>query len=414
MTAITVVFNPPQPNDPPATFDAKAMDLGNKLNPFGVELNALSVDVTNKANSAAQSVTDAQAQVTAAKAQAQAAQNNAQAAEVSATQAAKAANANATTWVPGGVYAVDDVVWAEAKSGLQLRCILAHSGITTPPANDPTRWVRVGPNSPAPDPTAGASLVNLQRDGAGVLTGSTFTQDERPGTETLTRDAQGRIATRTVVWSGGIRIETMLRDPTTGRLLGYALTGPNELTNSLFRPGSFPAEWVTVTGDPNVASIIAEPSAATGYVLRVGKDIGGNDCIFTRKSTLIEINDNALYRLRCRFRRVSGTDGAIYIGLACRNAENTSYINRSNAEAITLDLSHYAVNAAKPVLGVWQSGEYYYSGRSSGASTGAGTLSSPITFAALAKYFAIMHVANHNNLSGMADFDYLIVEEVKS
>jgi len=218
MTAITVIFNPPQPNDPPATFDAKAMDLGNKLNPFGAELNTLSVDVTNKANAAAQSVTDAQAQVAAAKTQAQAAQNNAQAAEVSATQAAKAANANATTWVSGAAYTVNQVVWADGTSGLQFRCILGHSGVSTSPVNDPTRWVRVGPPGTAPDPTAGASNVTLTRDANGVLTGSTFVQGGSNGTETLTRDAQGRIATRKVVFGGKTRTETITRDTTTGRI----------------------------------------------------------------------------------------------------------------------------------------------------------------------------------------------------
>jgi len=303
------------------------------------------------------------------------------------------------------------VVWGTEASGSPLyRCLVAHSGSSTPPKDDPTRW-RFISSVTSVDPLSGPSAETLVYDTRGRVVSGAFTQDGKSGGNTLVWGGDDNLYKVSTSWAGRQRNVTLRYDGN-GGLAGYTASDANELINSLFRPGAFPAEWATVTGDPAVASIIAESSAATGFVLRVGKDIGGNDCVFMRHGTLIEINDTALYRLRCRYRIVSGDAGVIYAGVACRNAENTAYVNRSNAESSNLGLSHYAVNAAKPALGVWQTGEYYYKGRSSGASTGTGTLSNPITFASLAKYFTIMHVANHNNQSGKSEFDYIIVEEV--
>lgn len=50
--AITVVFDPPLPTDPPATFDSKAFTLLGDLNDFASEANALQADVNAKEGTA--------------------------------------------------------------------------------------------------------------------------------------------------------------------------------------------------------------------------------------------------------------------------------------------------------------------------------------------------------------------------
>jgi len=402
---IDMVLDPPLPTDSPQVFDAKANQFGVSMNPLIGKINATAAGMDGAADGTAKSAAAALASATQAS-------NAAQASDASAAQAAKAANANAKTWVSGGVYAVNDVVWADATSGLQFRCILAHSGVSTPPANDPTRWARVGPSSPAPDPTSGPSIITLQRDGAGALTGTTFTQDGKNGTETFTRDAQGRISTNTVAWSGSTRTETIMRDATTGRITSIKVLTINEVLNSAFHLSAWPSEWKTESGSADVATVISEPAAVGGFVLRVGKNTGGNDCIFSRSTKLVKINPATLYRMRYRFRRVAGT-GTVYIGLSCRNADNTQYVTANNDVSI-FSPSHYALANSAPALGTWQTGEFYFKGNSTGAAGGAGTQSDPKTFAALAGYFALMFAANYNNLSGQADFDYLIVEEILS
>jgi len=215
-----------------------------------------------------------------------------------------------------------------------------------------------------------------------------------------------------VVWSGATRTETMLRDPTTGRLLGYALTGPNELTNSLFRPGSFPAEWSVETGSNVGTNIVADPMAPTGFVLAVGAN-SVNDTVYARTLARVPIDPNALLRMRIRYMRESGT-GQVFIGLACRNAADTMYVNVNNQEIATMGSGHYAVSSATPPLGVWQTSEFYFKGRSAGASSGTGTLSNPRTFAALADSFSLMFVCNYDKLPGRVIFSHIVVEEVKS
>lgn len=66
--AITVVFDPPLPTDPPATFDSKAFTLLGDLNTFATEANALQTDVNVKegtASAAAATATTKAAEVAA-------------------------------------------------------------------------------------------------------------------------------------------------------------------------------------------------------------------------------------------------------------------------------------------------------------------------------------------------------------
>ncbi|MDW5462203.1 hypothetical protein R7J44_20235, partial [Acinetobacter baumannii] len=89
---------------------------------------------------------------------------------------------------------------------------------------------------------------------------------------------------------------------------------------------------------------------------------------------------NKYYRVKYRFRRVSGT-GVVYVGATCQNANKTKYIAQDNSEINDIGSSHYLVAGTAPALGTWITGTAYFKGRSAGASAGAGTLLSPKTFA---------------------------------
>lgn len=108
--AITVVFDPPLPTDPPATFDSKAFTLLGDLNDFATEANALQADVnakqgtatsaaataTTKAGEASTSAGNAASSASAAASSASAAAGSAVAADASADAAAASAAAAAT------------------------------------------------------------------------------------------------------------------------------------------------------------------------------------------------------------------------------------------------------------------------------------------------------------------------------
>ncbi len=126
---ITTTMTPPDPGAGRAAFVAAANQFGNNMGPYATETNTVATFVNGRAVNADASATSASGSATAAAA--------------SATAAQAAALAIAETWVSGAAYTVNDLVWSSAASGQLYRCILTHSGISTPPGIDPTRWALV-------------------------------------------------------------------------------------------------------------------------------------------------------------------------------------------------------------------------------------------------------------------------------
>lgn len=138
--AITVVFDPPLPTDPPATFDSKAFTLLGDLNDFATEANALQADVnakqgsatsaaataTTKAGEASTSAGNAASSASAAASSASSAAGSAAAAGASADAAAASAAAAATfdpaSYVPraGNVAMIGPLSVPAGASGAQV------------------------------------------------------------------------------------------------------------------------------------------------------------------------------------------------------------------------------------------------------------------------------------------------------
>ena len=91
-----------------------------------------------------------------------------------------------------------------------------------------------------------------------------------------------------------------------------------------------------------------------------------------------------MYRIKYRYRRVSGA-GVVY-GATCFNAAKSAFITDTNYINGDIGSSHYVVGGAAPALS-WVTGVAYFKGRSAGASSGAGTLTNPKTFANKAAFF---------------------------
>ena len=205
---------PPVPSslDPEATFDAQYEAFNTFERDVLVPgINAHTVNVHANAQAAETAADNAGTAKQAAEQAAINAQNSANAASVAA---------GATEWVPGASYSKNDMVWGQTQPGVLYRCILAHSGITTPPENDTTRWVFVGSRATV-SPTAGPSAVTFTRS-AGVITQISFTQDGKPGTTTITRSG-GLLAQVVTTYDGKTRTEVFNRDAS-GVLTGITAT----------------------------------------------------------------------------------------------------------------------------------------------------------------------------------------------
>lgn len=170
------------------------------------------------------------------------------------------------------------------------------------------------------------------------------------------------------------------------------------------------AVYPTINLDPPV--LVAEPSAYSGSVIRYGNN-NGNDYHVVINPTFVVIDPNKLYRFRYRFRRVEGTSSSIYLGLQPASADKKFNVSNSNSLVALTGISSalYAVVTGSSSLGAWVEGEYFFKGKSAGATTGTGTLADPRTFPALSAYFRVMGLYNYINSTGIQDVDYIIVED---
>ncbi|MBU0313939.1 DUF1983 domain-containing protein [Acinetobacter baumannii] len=167
--------------------------------------------------------------------------------------------------------------------------------------------------------------------------------------------------------------------------------------------------WRT-TGE---AKVIQDADAFGGYILELGNN-AGNDEAWVHWNEFVKINPDTLYRVRARFRRVAGESGTIYLGVACKNADQSKYVTTTNSLAGDMGSSNYLLSAVKPNLGEWQEVVLYMKGKSTGAATGLGTIDNPRTFPAQAEYYAPMFTANYNFQTGICQLNYIIVEDNNS
>lgn len=171
-------------------------------------------------------------------------------------------------------------------------------------------------------------------------------------------------------------------------------------------------DWSTwrATGE---AKVLQDLDAFGGYILELGNN-AGNDEAWVHWKELVKINPDTLYRVRARFRRVAGENGSIYLGVACKTADQTKYVTTTNNLAADMGSSNYLLSAIKPNLGEWQEVVLYLKGKSTGAATGLGTIDNPRTFPAQAEFYAPMFIGNYAAQPGINQLNYIIVEDNNS
>ncbi|HDX5776143.1 TPA: DUF1983 domain-containing protein, partial [Acinetobacter baumannii] len=211
------------------------------------------------------------------------------------------------------------------------------------------------------------------------------------------------------------------RDYVTSSKLNEAVASSNERLSALYSANSqtimasalqtFEKDWIirTPSGSRIGMRLIEDQTCRGGYALRMG-DNSGNDEIWLNWFSTLPIDDNKMYRIKYRYRRVSGA-GVVYVGATCFNAAKSAFITDANYINGDIGSSHYVVGGAAPALGSWVTGVAYFKGRSAGASSGAGTLTNPKTFANKAAFFTPVFIGNYAAQAGEVDLDYIDIED---
>lgn len=214
---------------------------------------------------------------------------------------------------------------------------------------------------------------------------------------------------------------TLERDYMTSTKTNEAIASSTERMSALYSANgqkimasvldTWQKDWLvkTPSGNKPELNLVADATCRGGYALRIGNNVG-NDEAWLNWFASLPIDDNKYYRVKYRFRRVSGT-GVVYVGATCQNANKTKYIAQDNSEINDIGASHYLVAGTAPALGTWITGTAYFKGRSAGASAGAGTLLSPKTFANKAAFFTPVFIGNYSGKAGEVDLDFIDIED---
>lgn len=307
-------------------------------------------------------------------------------------------------------------------------------------------WFAVG------RPTPGASVAAVQDEATARITADSAEATQRTTLATQLRgsysgadvagvtsgllysERQARSAADGAMASDIVAIQATLNDPTTGlgaiatvvesqdaritsnegdlAAAGSALTlvsaGLEASTQGLkyaVRNGSI-EDWTIVSGIGEVSYTPA--GSATGQLLiRVGNN-SGNDTLWARHNKTMAYDPEKLYRVTIKARRPSGA-GSFYVGLAGLNTAQDKYVTTDNTEATTLASSHYIASAQ--TTSAYTTFVAYFKGRSTGASSGSGTLADPYMVAAGVSYVTFMFLANYNGAAGICDFGPFSLED---
>lgn len=186
----------------------------------------------------------------------------------------------------------------------------------------------------------------------------------------------------------------------------------NSATSSItMNAGNVLTDWILEGLVPEY-KVVSEETAKSGKVLQLG-DNANNDQFWGRANNLISFDENKTYRLQARYRRKSGA-GSIFLGVAQLTVDKSSYITDTNLITNSMASSNYTIAGHLPAIGEWQEVVCYLKGRSTGAATGAGTINNPRNCAKQTYFISPVFIGNYNNVAGIVELDYLILEDAEA
>ncbi|HCW4826754.1 TPA: phage tail protein [Acinetobacter baumannii] len=168
------------------------------------------------------------------------------------------------------------------------------------------------------------------------------------------------------------------------------------------------SEWIYWTKNGEVARA-DDTTALGGKVYRFGNN-AGNDHVNARSKAKLPFDQNKTYRIRARYRRVSGT-GTVYCAVFGIAKDGVSHVNSSNTVTTDAGSSNYFVTNQAPALNAWQEVTVYVKGRAAGTATGGWTLDNPRQLPNATAFISVQFLANYSSAAGEVDLDYLIIED---
>ncbi|ENW5235144.1 phage tail protein [Acinetobacter baumannii] len=168
------------------------------------------------------------------------------------------------------------------------------------------------------------------------------------------------------------------------------------------------SEWIYWTKNGEVARA-DDTTALGGKVYRFGNN-AGNDHVNARSKAKLPFDQNKTYRIRARYRRVSGT-GTVYCAVFGIAKDGVSHVNSSNTVTTDAGSSNYFVTNQAPALNAWQEVTVYVKGRAAGTATGGWTLDNPRQLPNATAFISVQFLANYPNAAGITELDYLIIED---
>lgn len=150
--------------------------------------------------------------------------------------------------------------------------------------------------------------------------------------------------------------------------------------------------WEVLSGPANELSIVSATGNYGGKALSAGNN-SGNDEVWLAHKGLIPFDPNLLYRLRVRFRQLSGT-GVVYAGWLGVAADGVTYVSASGANTFTNQHYHAAVNKSPSS---WTDYVGYTRGYGGASGSGVeGTLSAPGWMHPSVRYLRPLIILNYS------------------
>lgn len=175
----------------------------------------------------------------------------------------------------------------------------------------------------------------------------------------------------------------------------------------VFDGGNALIRWKRMAGTNPVQAVIdSTDSIMGGEVWQIGDDTTDSHS-FMVPTDRIPFDPNKLYRVRCRFRRVSG-DLPTYLGVIAFTADKTTPINTSGANSVSP--AHYV--SCAPAIGTFVEYVGYMKGHAAhGVAPIGNTFDAPAPLIDGAMYFAPVIYTLYSSGIGQVEIDYFIIED---
>lgn len=189
-------------------------------------------------------------------------------------------------------------------------------------------------------------------------------------------------------------------------LLGVSDSGAVFMDAFSETQAQYAQRWTNYSGSGN-PTVTAKADATGGNALVIG-DNSGNDQAWLIGSKSTPYDQNKLYMVKARVRRLAGA-GTVYIGVAGRDATDTQWVNTSGGNDSSSQY-YFAASNVNPGSD-WTEYTGYFKGVA--ASSNGGYKPNPLqpgTCHTNVRYIRPLLIVNYNSQAGITEVDYVMID----